>query len=193
MTPRQLYKYRAIWAQIRDKLRARGLSSKQCEDYRHAITRRALGADKSSTAFINAEFDAVLQVFAAELKPTDLDGQLALQEMPEKRVSLLIARIDGLSRHIGLTVGNESRYVDGIAMRMFGRQYHELPERGLQQIEGILRRRLRQMHLTAERVDAIEREVAEQAARHLATVTPSIEHQHAAAAAAITREDDELF
>jgi truncated hemoglobin YjbI len=143
MTDRQLSKYRAIWAQIRTRLRTHGLTSEQCEDYRHRLTRRALGQDKSSTEFTNAEFDQVLQVFSAELAPVDFGAQLVLQDMPEKRVSLLLARIEALSHQLGLDTAGEQAYVDSIARRMWGKPYRDLPERALQQLEGILQRQCR--------------------------------------------------
>jgi hypothetical protein len=189
MTPAQQAKYFAEWGQLRDVLRARGLTSAQCEQYRRDLTRRAIGIEKSSKELTNPELDKVLALIAAERAPADFNAQIRLQDSPEKRFSMLLARVEALAEHMDLP----THYVDGIARRMFGRQYHELPERALQQIEGILRRRLRKGNLTAERIAAIEREVAAAADRRLAITGPAIDRQAAtkAAAAAITSEPDD--
>jgi hypothetical protein len=168
MTPAQSGKYFAEFGQLRDVLRAKGWSPTRIELHRHEITRKALGVDKSSKDFTNADLDKVFAVFSAERAPADFDAQMRLQDMPEKRVALLQARISALMLQIGLAPGRESGYVDGISNRMFGTQWHKLPERGLQQIEGILRRRLHQRPLTAEQIAAIEAEVAEHAAEAVA-------------------------
>jgi hypothetical protein len=190
MTAAQTAMYFAEFGKLRDVLRARGWSSTKCEQHRHALTRKALGADKSSKHFTNRELDAVLAAIRAELQPANFDAQMQLQDMPAKRRSILIHRIDELCRHLHLTEGSERAYVDGISRRMFGDQYHDLPERPLQQLEGILRKRLRALHVV-ERVHQIEREAAAYAERMVAIVAPEIERQAAAksAAAAITEEE----
>ena len=86
--------YWAEWAKLRDVLREKGKSYQQIEDYRHALTRRAIGADKSSKLFTNRDLDAVLARIKAEREPGNLDAQIALQESPDKRRAFLLTRCD---------------------------------------------------------------------------------------------------
>lgn len=172
MTPAQNAMYFAEFGKLRDVLRARGWASAKIEAHRAELTFKALGRAKSSKQFTNGDLDKVLAVIKAATAPADFDAQMRLQDSPEKRHELLIARIWALSKRVGLTPDNESRYVDGISQRMFGKQYQHLDERGLQQIEGILRRRLKQQRLTVEQIHEIEREVAESAAARLKTMEP---------------------
>src|SRR4051812_46683499 len=94
MNSRQSAMYWAEWAKLRDVLRGKGKSSVQIEDYRHALTRRALGLDKSSKDFTNADLDKVLARIKAESEPGNLDAQIAIQESPEKRRAYLLDRCD---------------------------------------------------------------------------------------------------
>lgn len=94
MNFRQSAMYWAEWGKLRDVLREKGKSSAQIEDYRHALTRRALGIDKSSKVFTNADLDKVLARIKAEREPGDLDAQIAIQESPDKRREFLLDRCD---------------------------------------------------------------------------------------------------
>lgn len=164
--------YFAEWGKLRTVLSARGKSSAEIEAHRAAITLKALGRPKSSKLFTNADLDKVLAAIKAEAAPGDFAAQMKVQDSPEKRRELLLARIRSLSLSVGLNAGHESTYVDGIARRMFGRQYHELEERGLQQIEGILQRRLQQLGGTVEQIQEIEREVVAEGAKVLEILAP---------------------
>lgn len=77
----------------------------------------------------------VLQVFAAELAPADLDAQLALQDLPEKRVTLLLERIEALSHQLGLDPASEQAYVDSIARRMWSKPYRDLTKRTIERLK----------------------------------------------------------
>jgi len=190
MTSQQTAMYFAEFGKLREQLRARGWSPTKIEQHRHALTKKALGVDKSSKDFTNAELDKVLAVISAEAAPADFNAQMRIQESPEKRLSLLLNRVRVLSRNVGLKEGLESVYVDGIARRMFGvRGYENLPERALQQIEGILRRRLRQLKLTAEQIAEIERRVADEAAELVAVVA---RHQQKPTAIAPQSSDEDV-
>ncbi|MEO6001527.1 MAG: hypothetical protein ABIZ04_20910 [Opitutus sp.] len=180
MTAAQQAKYFAEYGKLRDVLRARGWSSTKIELHRAEITVKALGRHKSSKAFTNADLDKVLAVIKAETAPADFDAQMRLQDMPEKRRAILMARIHSLSLCVGLNPGGESGYVQAIAKNMFGTsQYDDLSEQQLGVIEGVLRRRLKQQHLTLEQIHEREREAAEYAAKIVGIVTPEIVRQRA--------------
>jgi|GEM_PF-2502265 len=180
MTAGQTAMYFAEFGKLRDVLRARGWSSTRIEQHRAAITVKALGKQKSSKVFTNGDLDKVLAVITADRAPADFDAQMRLQDMPEKRVELIMARIRSLSLNVGLDEGHESSYVGGISLRMFGtRSYETLTVQQLGVIEGVLRRRLKQRHLTVEKIQEIEREAAEYAAEIVAITSPEIDRQQA--------------
>lgn len=190
MTSAQTAMYFAEFGKLREVLRTRGWSPTKIEQHRHALTKKALGFDKSSKDFSNAELDRVLAVISAEAAPADFNAQMRLQDMPEKRFMLLLSRVRGLSKHVGLKPGLESAYVDGIARRMFQVQgYDKLTEQQLAVIEGVLRRRLRQLKLTVEQIAEIEREVADHAEEMTAIGSRAIPARPAPAATAAASDD----
>lgn len=81
----QLDLYRRLCGQARKVWRARGVPAAECEAERHALHARALGADKSSRDFTNADFDTVKGALMAVIDGTDLDAQLDALHQPRKR------------------------------------------------------------------------------------------------------------
>jgi hypothetical protein len=82
MTPAQTQKYFREWGAVRAACLARGWAVPD----RHELHRRALGRDKSSKAFTNAEFDKVLQVFWSFSKPDSLNAGLRQERQPRTRL-----------------------------------------------------------------------------------------------------------
>lgn len=174
MTSRQTAKYFAEFGRLRAVYRARGLDSTAIEARRHALIHRALGGPKSSKTFTNSELDRVLAAIRAELAPADFAAQLALQEQPERRISILQSRLHVLSQHLGIEPGHEAAYVLGMARRMFGAAtIAELGERNLQQLEGALRRAVARRH-DAPRLREIDRAATTHATRILAVIEPAL-------------------
>jgi hypothetical protein len=164
----RLYRYEA--SRWRDARRSRGQPAR--EEDRHSLHTRVLGRDKSSLQFTNAEFDKVLAAFRAESEPGNLDAQLALIDQPEHRATVIRGRLHLLSLYIGLKPGHESSYIAGIASKLFGiDQLIDLSDVQLAKLEGVLQRRVRQIHEPA-RVEEIFREAAEQGAKTLAIIHP---------------------
>ena len=144
MTPAQnaLY-WREIGAWSRAR-KARGMPVDNAA--RHAAHVKALGRDKSHTAFLNPEFDKVLAVLRAESRPDDLDAQLRQIDQPEQRFSKLLERARDLAGSCNIKLGLVGSYLDGMAMKIFRvPQYHKLDERRLAQLCGILQRRVAQI------------------------------------------------
>jgi hypothetical protein len=82
MTPAQTQKYFREWGAVRAACLARGWAVPD----RHELHRRALGRDKSSKAFSNADFDKVLQVFWSFSKPDSLNAGLRQERQPRTRL-----------------------------------------------------------------------------------------------------------
>lgn len=90
---------------------------------RHALHVVALGSDKSSTAFSNAEFDLVLGAFRAVSRPADLDAQLRQQDQPRARA------LYGIQR------GRSAAYVAKVVADKYGkRSLDDLTTEQLQQL-----------------------------------------------------------
>jgi hypothetical protein len=114
----------------------------------------------------------VLAAYRAESEPGNLDAQLALIDQPEHRATLIRGRLHVLSLNIGIEPNRESGYVAGIARKLFGNdQLADLTDVQLAKLEGVLQRRIRQIHLP-ERCEAIFSDAAEHGAKFLATVHP---------------------
>jgi hypothetical protein len=172
MTPAQTAMYFAEFGKLRDVLRARGWSGTKIEQHRAELTVKALGKEKSSKLFTNADLDRVLAVIKAATAPADFEAQMRLQDMPEKRHALILARIEFLSIKVGLNSGGERSYVEAIAQNMHGTsKVEELTVHQLGKVEGALRRRLKQQKLTLEEIHEIERQATEHAAAQVAEVT----------------------
>ena len=152
--------YWAEWARLREVLAAKGKSGTQIEDYRHTITRRALGVDKSSRAFTNADLDKVLARIKAEREPANLDAQLALQESPERRRAYLLARADEVCTLMWNDGGDarlmrsEQRegYIRGTARNVIHKELDDCTDAELGKVIGCLEARLQRL-----RADCAER------------------------------------
>ena len=68
--------YISIWSSLRKRLRAQGGEPIVADRMRHELIREALGYDKSSKDFTNAEFDLVKKEMLALLAPSMLGPQL---------------------------------------------------------------------------------------------------------------------
>jgi hypothetical protein len=143
MNAAQQAKYFYQWGQLREVLRARGLTSAQCEQHRHEITRKALGVDKSSKDFTNADLDAVLAKIAAERDPAGFAAQMALQDSPDNARAAIerrtVAALEVLVGH----EANRSRYLDGTARKICGRFYADCTDAQRAKIMGALERSAR--------------------------------------------------
>lgn len=143
MTHQQQAYYWRLIGMWRKKRLADG---KPCGDQeRHALHRRALGREKSSTKFTNRDFDAVKSAILAEVFPDDIDSQLAVQEQAEQRHAALMQRIFQLaaSCHVTGRADDPSRGLDDyIVHRLFsGKSLSELTETQLYRLRGVLTRR----------------------------------------------------
>ncbi len=84
MSPKQTSLYWREWAAVR----------RVCpEADRHELHARALGLDKSSKEFTNADFDKVLAEFRAISEPDNLEGQLRQISQPVRRLIWRIRKL----------------------------------------------------------------------------------------------------
>jgi len=120
------------WGRVRDQYRSKGLTAKQADAKRHVLHAKALGRDKSSKDFTNADLDRVIAAFRAVTDGGDLNAQLAQLDQPENRRQRMI---DRCQRAVGSFIEasdhatkeeNCARYLDGTADRMFGVRFHLL-------------------------------------------------------------------
>ncbi|MBP8256054.1 MAG: DUF1018 domain-containing protein [Opitutaceae bacterium] len=147
MTPAQKNKYWWEWGKVRGHLLAKGLSAAAAASERHALHVRALGQDKSSAQLTNAEFDRVIAAFRAVWDDANFGAQMRQQEQPDGRASMTRARIEALLPSIGVETGRGIAYLNGMAARIFGDgQFYHLDDTQLYRLEGILKRRVRQIH-----------------------------------------------
>lgn len=115
MTSRQLHMYRAEAGKAVKAMRDRGHTG-SVDVLRHQLTVEALGYDKSSLDFTNAEFDKVLAVVWSHADAGDLDVQLAQLDQPIKRLQWLSKRH---LRAAGVDEHGLDYYLIGIGKRMF--------------------------------------------------------------------------
>lgn len=173
MNAAQTAKYFFEWGRAREFFLGRGYSHAEADEQRHALHRKALGRDKSSKEFTNGDLDAVLAAFRAVWDGGNLDAQLDLGEMEARRKSGAIARLGALAPHAVDQAHLGTRYVQGIADKMFGtHQYQQLTSAQLARLEGVVLRRLKQ-RLSAERVERLVAEAEEAAAKVWAIVGPA--------------------
>lgn len=153
MSPRQSAMYWAEWARVRDMLRTRGCTVAQVEEYRHALTRRALGVLKSSKSFTNADLDRVLARLKAESDPANLDAQLSIQDSPDRRRAYLLHRLSECCAEL-YTVGCDERlrepaaregYVQGTALKVCKCELQDCTDAELGKVLGCLEARLRRL------------------------------------------------
>lgn len=103
MTPRQTALYFREWGYVRGYCKRHA----QPAPDRHELHRRALGYDKSSKLFTNAEFDQVLGVFRSISMPGSLNSQV--RQLEEKRTRKL-GKIRELLKCIGLYIDEPEAY-----------------------------------------------------------------------------------
>lgn len=152
------------WGLARKHYLAKGFDPKQADAKRHALHRKAFGCDKSSKDFTNADLDKVIAVFRAVWDGGNLDAQIEQIEQPQKRRGAALSRINVLKMYLRVKNGLEGSYVGGISRKLFGTdQYQNLDDVKIAQLEGVIVRRLLQIH-SAERVEQIRADAAEQEA-----------------------------
>lgn len=102
MSPKQKAWYWREWGAAVKAAQAAGLDAPD----RHALHRRALGVDKSSKSFTNADLDRVIAEFRAYSDPDHLRPQLRQIHQPRSRMLHLI-RHDKL-RELAIVLDNSS-------------------------------------------------------------------------------------
>ena len=125
MTRKQIYLYWTEWRGVKKVLAQKMyMEPKEAEGYRHTLHVKALGYDKSSKEFTNAEFDKILATFRAYTRPADLDGQLRQLEQPKIRAAHALQR---LVTRLNLT----PEYVDGMALKICKKKVSRCDEKDL--------------------------------------------------------------
>ena len=110
MTDKQRIYY---FRMVSDATKAAGISgTKEREDFRRKITVEALGEEKSSKAFTNADVDKVLGVCQAWIRNADLEPQLEKMNQPRKRLIFAVERLKRALKILG--VANPDGYVEAI-------------------------------------------------------------------------------
>ncbi len=107
----QLRKYLGEWGRVRKLLRSQGVEPIDADRERHACHVRALGRDKSSIDFTNADLDAVLAAFRAIYDPSNITTQIDQEKQAVKRS---LWRIGQLCKD----QGKPQAYAEGIARKM---------------------------------------------------------------------------
>ncbi len=161
MNAAQQKKYWWLFGPVREYLKAKGLTPAQIEERRHALHRKALGRDKSSTTFTSADFDKVKAAFRAEWDGGNLGPQLDAQDEPDERREALVggcldATADMFALGDDRLREHKSRlgYVAGTARNVVGKELEQCTEAELGQVRGCLDRRVRV--LRAKRPDLAE-------------------------------------
>ena len=114
MTKAQTMLYFREWAAVRAACRAAALP----EPDRHELHRRALGEDKSSKLFTNADFDRVLAEFRAISRPASVDAQIRQQTQPTARRN---HKLEDTLACLALYVPDPIAYAREIIRDMFNR------------------------------------------------------------------------
>lgn len=163
MTGAQHQKYFWEWGRCRDFYRSKGLSAAQADAKRHELHVKALGRDKSSKSFTNAELDKVLAAFRSIFDASSLDAQMDIQEQPERRRAAMEARIMKAGR--AFLQGNDNshtewkiiNYVGGICAKLsIERRWPMLDEQAMAKVMGIMERRAAQVARKSVNVPARE-------------------------------------
>ncbi len=166
MTSKAIAKYKIhqrLWEQACAKL-----GRPHDEAALDALKLKTIGRVCSSKDFLQSHFDDMLAAFLAVIRSADLNAQMRQIEMPEWRARMAVRRIEVLKLHLCLESGRESGYVAGIARNLFGQedgQWHQLDAAKLGKLEGVILRRLRQLHGAGAKITAIEAEAAAHAAK----------------------------
>jgi len=147
MTPAQTALYFREWGRVRAHYLAKGIDPKQADHKRHELHRRALGVDKSSKTFTNADLDKVLAVFRAITEPGNLTAQLRQLEQPEQRTAGLRQGCREFCLRLPKIAAAKApeqyalNYLDQLARSVVGCRFDDLDEKELARIYGILRHR----------------------------------------------------
>ncbi len=144
MNAAQTRKYWWEWGRARAFFLGKGLTHDAADVKRHALHAKALGRDKSSKSFTNADLDKVIAAFRAVWDGGNLDAQLRQIDQPEERLRALHARIARLAELCGID-GGDAGLAAYLKNFLKGRTYADLTERDLQQLTGILDRRAKQL------------------------------------------------
>lgn len=140
MNPAQLRMYRAEWAKVRRWYREHGLSPKAADAKRHEIHVKELGKNKSSLALTNGELTKVKRAFRAIYDGGNLNAQMRANDEPER----IAQNIANLAEQCGIQGGAEG--LQHYFRNWFrGRSYDKLDEHELQQLTGLLERRVAQL------------------------------------------------
>lgn len=113
MTKAQTMLYFREWAAVRRACKAAAAP----EPARHELHLRALGVEKSSKVFTNADFDRVLAEFRAISQPANVTGQVRQLRQPRARLEMSMEEI---LRCIGVYVGDVEAYAGSICLERFG-------------------------------------------------------------------------
>jgi len=116
MTDNQNRFYWRVWGEVRRVLLVSGFTPATADLFRHEIHVRALGYDKTHTAFNNHEFDRVLAVFYAYSQSDNLGLQLRQLNQPLTRAMGSIFAKAFLAQ-IGVKKESWEAYLNGIALR----------------------------------------------------------------------------
>lgn len=143
MTSAQTALYFREWGKVRAVFLVKGIDPKQADAKRHALHKKALGSDKSSKDFTNADLDKVLAEFYAITRPGDLGVQLRQQEQVFARKEDAAKKIEALLAEIGIE-RNHAAYIDGIIRKVIRGKtsWEELNDREASVLVGVLVRRV---------------------------------------------------
>jgi hypothetical protein len=149
MNTAKLRKYWWLFGPVREFLKGKGFTAKQIEDRRHALHRKALGADKSSKDFTDDDFDKVKRTFRAEWDGGNLNAQLAAEDEPEQRKQAITEQcFDATGDMHALGDGRLSTrkaclgYIAGTARNVIGKDLEKCTEAELGVVLGCLKRRV---------------------------------------------------
>lgn len=125
MTPSQTALYFREWGKYRKALIERGMAPKAADAERKAATIRALGSDKSSKAFTNAELTQVLTMFRAM---TGSDLLAVINANPEAQEAIrcryvcrqLLAQIGEIDPAEHRTAAEADGYINGTFRNILG-------------------------------------------------------------------------
>jgi hypothetical protein len=112
MSPAQSALYFREWGKVRAHYIAKGIDPKQAEHKRHELHKKALGTDKSSKGFTNADLDRVLAAFYAITRPADLTAQLRQIDQPELRMAEARKACMEILAEIGIGAGHDAIKAD---------------------------------------------------------------------------------
>lgn len=94
MTTKQTALYWRSWGETRRYLLAFcDYTPTEVDTFRRDLHAKALGVEKSSKDFTNADLDKVLAEFRAISRPADFSGQMRQQNMPRARLIFSIERL----------------------------------------------------------------------------------------------------